>query len=466
MPRPDVTAVVLDGEAVLLAEGASEAHYLDEIATLVWSTFDGSATLDELAADFAEVFNADIDVVRGDIVALTQGIGRAGLLVGVAYEAPPDPSFAFPTGVAIGEPIPPFRLPDADGAEVALADLAERQVLLVNWSPRCGFCTRIAPELAELQPELQARGVEMVFITLGDAEENRPLLEEHGLHPRVLVRRGLGRGGVRGRRHAVRVSRGRRGKGRVRAHDRRGQGPRPGAIGRRSVVRTMHEEPEHAAWAYRSPCYRALNLTFGVRSTELDVGAYLEHVLIGLGSGEENPGDPEIWYSIVRSGSDPERDYSLLFGSSSVVRAHSKAFAIETLLWHLNGATVKRAAPFVVLHAGGVTLDGTGAIISGPSGSGKTTLTATLVRAGFGYLTDEALAIDPVTGLLHPYPKALAIKKGSWELLADLRPPPLSFPETSGTWPPRISDPIPSPGRRFRQIVSFWPRWERTKQAA
>ena len=72
-----------------------------------------------------------------------------------------------------------------------MGDLAERQVLLVNWSPRCGFCSRIAPDLAELQPELQAHGVEMVFITLGDAEENRPLLEEHGLHPRVLFGDGL-----------------------------------------------------------------------------------------------------------------------------------------------------------------------------------------------------------------------------------------------------------------------------------
>jgi peroxiredoxin len=191
MPRPDVTAVVLDGEAVLLAEGDSEAHYLDEIATVVWSTFDGSATLDELAVDFADVFNADIEVVRGDIVALTQGIGRSGLLVGVAYEAPPEPSFAWPTGVEVGEPIPPFRLPDAEGVEVALTDLADRQVLLVNWSPRCGFCTRIAPDLAELQPELEARGVEMVFITLGNAEDNEPLLEEHGLHPRVLFGEGL-----------------------------------------------------------------------------------------------------------------------------------------------------------------------------------------------------------------------------------------------------------------------------------
>ena len=111
---------------------------------------------------------------------------------------------------------------------------AERPVLLVNWSPRCGFCTLIAPELAELQPELHARGVEMVFITLGDAEENRPLLEEHGLQPRVLVRRRVGRGGVRGRRHAVRVSRGRRGQCRIPAHDRRRQGARPGPCGRRS----------------------------------------------------------------------------------------------------------------------------------------------------------------------------------------------------------------------------------------
>jgi peroxiredoxin len=187
VPRSDLTAVVLDGEAVVLVEGESEAHYLDRIATLVWNTFDGTATLEELAVDFAEVFEADIDVVREDIVALTQGIGRAGLLVGIAYEPPPDPSFAWPTGVAIGEALPPFELPDVDGRAVALADLRGRDVLLVNWSPRCGFCSMIAPELAELQPELRARGVELVFITLGEADENRPLLEEQGLHPTLLL---------------------------------------------------------------------------------------------------------------------------------------------------------------------------------------------------------------------------------------------------------------------------------------
>ncbi len=183
----------------------------------------------------------------------------------------------------------------------------------------------------------------------------------------------------------------------------------------------MFEEAEGGeTWAYRSPCYRALNLTFGVRSTEPDVGAFLGHVLSGLERVEE---DPEVWYSIALSTAESDPVYPLLFGSELIVRAHSKPFAIETLLWHLNRATVEHADPYIVLHAGGVALNGSGAIISGPSGAGKTTLTAALVRAGCGYLTDEALAIDPLTGLLHPYAKALSIKRGSWELLADLRPP-------------------------------------------
>jgi peroxiredoxin len=187
LPRPDVTAVVLDGEAVVLAAGANSAYYLDELATLVWNTFDGEATIDELAGDFADVFGTDLDVVRRDIVQLTQNIGRAGLLQGIAYEPPPEPSFSWPTGVDVGEPIPPFKLPDAEGQEVGIADLRGRRVLLVNWSPRCGFCTRIAPVLAALQPDLRERGVDLVFITLGDAEENGPTLGESGLHPRLLL---------------------------------------------------------------------------------------------------------------------------------------------------------------------------------------------------------------------------------------------------------------------------------------
>ncbi|MEO8425167.1 MAG: PqqD family peptide modification chaperone [Actinomycetota bacterium] len=185
--RPDVTTVVLEGETVALAEGAADAYYLDQMATLVWGTFDGTATLDELADDFAEAFGADLDVVRDDVVKLTKGIARAGLLMGFAYTRPSKPSVALQTGVGVGEPIPPFTLPDGEGTEVGISDLRGRDVLLVNWSPRCEFCAKLAPGLAELQPALRARGIELVFVALGDAGENRPMLEEHGLRPRLLL---------------------------------------------------------------------------------------------------------------------------------------------------------------------------------------------------------------------------------------------------------------------------------------
>jgi hypothetical protein len=182
--------------------------------------------------------------------------------------------------------------------------------------------------------------------------------------------------------------------------------------------------PDHKAWAYRSPCFRALNFTFGIRSVDAEIGRYLEHVLSGLVSPHDEPG---VWYSIMDSTEKPDRPYSLVFGPEPLTLAHDKAFALRVLLWHVNNATVSSERSCTVLHAGGVALDGVGAIISGPSGSGKTTLTAALVQAGFKYLTDEAVAFDPVDGLLHPYPKALAIQAGSWELLSALRPPPSEF---------------------------------------
>ena len=79
-----VTAVELDGESVLYDETSGVLHLLDAVATVVWARLDGTATLDELAADLSGAFATDPARVRRDLVAFVRQLGRQHLLEGVA----------------------------------------------------------------------------------------------------------------------------------------------------------------------------------------------------------------------------------------------------------------------------------------------------------------------------------------------------------------------------------------------
>ncbi len=92
-----------------------------------------------------------------------------------------------PPGLPIGAEVPPFRLRDLDGNIRELRDFADKRVLLVHWSPSCGFCTQIAPDLAKLQNDLRKRKTELVLVSYGDSESNRRLAKEHGLDCPILL---------------------------------------------------------------------------------------------------------------------------------------------------------------------------------------------------------------------------------------------------------------------------------------
>jgi peroxiredoxin len=100
-------------------------------------------------------------------------------------EPPADPARG---GLPLATAFPPFRLPDLDGEEVGLEDF-ETRVLLVHWSPECGFCRQIAPDLARAQADLRRRRTELVLVSYGSPESNQALLEAHGLRCPVLLQR-------------------------------------------------------------------------------------------------------------------------------------------------------------------------------------------------------------------------------------------------------------------------------------
>jgi hypothetical protein len=94
---------------------------------------------------------------------------------------------------------------------------------------------------------------------------------------------------------------------------------------------------------------------------------------------------------------------------------------LGALVGTVNRATAE-ASPHVLVHAGAVERRGVGIVLPAPMESGKSTLTTALVRAGFGYLTDEAAAFDRTTRMLVPYPKPITLDEGSWALFPELEP--------------------------------------------
>lgn len=91
------------------------------------------------------------------------------------------------------------------------------------------------------------------------------------------------------------------------------------------------------------------------------------------------------------------------------------------LSWLINQAVIETSLDrHWLMHAAAVTKAGYTIIMPADMESGKTTTTAGLLREDFGYVTDEAVALDPETLWLTPFPKALSIDPGSWGLFPEL----------------------------------------------
>lgn len=103
-----------------------------------------------------------------------------------------------PVGLPVGSRLEPFTLTDLDGREVSLEEYRGRKVVLVHWSPSCGYCDAIGPELAEAVPALERAGAALVLLAHGDAAANRALAEKHGIAAPILLLDGTNPAGFQG----------------------------------------------------------------------------------------------------------------------------------------------------------------------------------------------------------------------------------------------------------------------------
>ena len=95
-----------------------------------------------------------------------------------------------PGGLPMGSVAHDFALPSLSGDTMALSQWRGKRVLLIFFDPVCGYCQQMLPDLARLDPEPgDGRPTPLVVSTGGD-DENRRLMEQHGVRLPVLLQEG------------------------------------------------------------------------------------------------------------------------------------------------------------------------------------------------------------------------------------------------------------------------------------
>ena len=88
---------------------------------------------------------------------------------------------------------------------------------------------------------------------------------------------------------------------------------------------------------------------------------------------------------------------------------------------------------WLLLHAASVEKDGRALILTGESGAGKSTLAALLGERGWRLMGDEFALLDPATGDLFPFPRAISLKNGAIAVMEREVGPDRFGPRLDGT---------------------------------
>src|SRR5690349_20205027 len=78
---------------------------------------------------------------------------------------------AHSSALRVGDPVPPFTLPDLNGKAVPLAAYQGRSTLLLFWNPGCSFCQHMLPALKEWEDDPPEEAPDMLVVATGTRKE-------------------------------------------------------------------------------------------------------------------------------------------------------------------------------------------------------------------------------------------------------------------------------------------------------
>jgi hypothetical protein len=160
--------------------------------------------------------------------------------------------------------------------------------------------------------------------------------------------------------------------------------------------------------------FEAYGVTIGVRVTDVNAIEEIKKILPFNSTLLSAEAETEYNFSLVW-GEDGTRE-DVLYRDSEEVARRIDPVRLIALLDTCIRMTIGEFAPHhIFIHAGVVGWKGEALIFPAKSYSGKTSLVAELIKHGAEYYSDEYAVIDE-KGLVHPYPKALSLRKeGEYE---------------------------------------------------
>lgn len=162
-----------------------------------------------------------------------------------------------------------------------------------------------------------------------------------------------------------------------------------------------------------------LELTFqGGVSIRLDAPESVAHAfehLFGACRADGGPRSPDSRMTIAVMRGDSDGLWSVRFDGILAAQFDSLSQILPFLETTVCQFLLYHRADRLPLHAGAVRSERGAIVMPGEKGSGKSTLCLWLASRGWDYLGDELVWIDS-EGRVEPFPKAAAIKEGSFEL--------------------------------------------------
>jgi hypothetical protein len=149
--------------------------------------------------------------------------------------------------------------------------------------------------------------------------------------------------------------------------------------------------------------FRVLGYSFALRWNAEELGIPATKVLAPF-RAPPDPDDEEgsplacsAPYSLLLGPGEPAA-FRVFHGDAVLIEGAEANAVLPYFFWHVGLQAARRTGSYLLVHAGAVSSPfGDGLVLPGSSGAGKTTLVAALVRAGFGYLSDETAPLDPVS---------------------------------------------------------------------